>query len=504
MIYFGYDTFLGCFALLLLVYYYVTTKYNYWKVRGVKGPAPLPIIGNFGRIILGKISLADFLKEIYNRYSEEPLIGIYSGFQPILVVRDPTFIKDVLIKDFSNFADRKTTVNEKTDTFAANLFSVEARRWRLLRAKLSPTFSSGKLKDMFYLLTQCSNNFGQYLDRLISREEILDCREITSKFTADVIGTCVFGLDLNTLNDKDCKFLRIASRMMKPSMKRYIKESLKEMLPSVYGIIGRYFIEHDINDFFIRTVMDVIEYRWKNKIVKHDFVDILLDLKKRPEKHPELELTDNVIVAQAVAFFIAGFFASSLTMSHILYQLALNPDIQKRLRVEIADELERNGGRIDYESFKTMNYLDAIFKEILRKYPPVTHLMRSALVDYTFAGTQVRIPKGQEVWIPVYPIHLDPKMYPDPLKFDPERFQKDNNIGMTNSTVYLAFGDGPRNCIGARFAIYQTKVGVVEILRNFEINVCEKTNFEYRKQTRSFILAPKEGTYLKFTKINRG
>lgn len=121
MIYWGYDIFLGCLALFLLMYYYVTTKYNYWKVRGVKGPAPLPIIGNFGGIIFGKISMGDFVKEIYNRYSEESLIGIYCGFQPILIVRDPTFMKDVLIKDFSNFADRRIALNEKVSNLERDI-----------------------------------------------------------------------------------------------------------------------------------------------------------------------------------------------------------------------------------------------------------------------------------------------------------------------------------------------------------------------------------------------
>lgn len=85
--------------------------------------------------------------------------------------------------------------------------------------------------------------------------------------------------------------------------------------------------------------------------------------------------------------------------------------------------------------------------ETLRKYPAVTHLMRQSLADYTFSGTQVHIPKGQMIWIPVYPIHLDPMLYPDPHVFDPERFMKDGG-DLDNSVPYLAFGEGSRNCIG--------------------------------------------------------
>lgn len=73
--------------------------------------------------------------------------------------------------------------------------------------------------------------------------------------------------------------------------------------------------------------------------------------------------------------------------------------------------------------------------------------MRWSLADYTFSGTQVHIPKGQKIWIPMYPIHHDPTFYPDPLVFDPERFLN-NNGDLGNSVPYLAFGDGSRNCIG--------------------------------------------------------
>lgn len=115
-----YDILLGCVVIFLVLYYYISTKYSYWKVRGVKGPTPVPILGNFGRILLGKTTLAAFLQEIYVKYSGEPLVGIYSGLDPILVVKDPEFIKDVLIKDFSNFAERGIYVNDKVCNYQIN------------------------------------------------------------------------------------------------------------------------------------------------------------------------------------------------------------------------------------------------------------------------------------------------------------------------------------------------------------------------------------------------
>lgn len=91
--------------------------------------------------------------------------------------------------------------------------------------------------------------------------------------------------------------------------------------------------------------------------------------------------------------------------------------------------------------------LSSIYVETLRKYPPATFLMRKSTLSYTFDGTEINIPKGQVVWIPVYAIQRDPNIYPDPEVFNPERFNEEI-MQTRNAMFYLPFGDGPRNCIG--------------------------------------------------------
>lgn len=171
------------------------------------------------------------------------------------------------------------------------MFAIEAERWRLLRTKFSPTFSSGKLKNMFHLLVQCSSNFGQYLDCQVQQDSIIDCRMISSKFTADAIGICLFGIDFNTLDDKECDFLRLSKKLLEPSTKLFLMDLLKNMLPQVYDLIGYYLADHEAQEFLIKTVIDTVEYRSKNDVIKHDFMDILQDLRKHPEKLPGLGTT---------------------------------------------------------------------------------------------------------------------------------------------------------------------------------------------------------------------
>ncbi|XP_074096816.1 putative cytochrome P450 6a14 [Cotesia typhae] len=141
-----------------------------------------------------------------------------------------------------------------------------------------------------------------------------------------------------------------------------------------------------------------------------------------------------------------------------------------------------------------------LIPETLRKYPPATFLVRRADANYTFNNTNVTIRKDIRVMIPVMAIHRDPAIYGDPERFDPERFSEEELI-KGRPMSFLAFGDGPRNCIGARFANHQTKVGLIKILQHFRVDVCNKTEIPYEVNPRSFLLAPKKGIYLQFSKI---
>jgi len=103
----------ACVIILYLLYYYLTADFDYWTSRGINGPKPIPFFGNVAEFILGKKCMGDIYKEIYDRYSKESLVGIFLRGNPVLLLRDPEYIKQVLIKDFATFADRIGIVYEK-------------------------------------------------------------------------------------------------------------------------------------------------------------------------------------------------------------------------------------------------------------------------------------------------------------------------------------------------------------------------------------------------------
>ena len=93
-------------TVFVLLYYYSKIKLSYWKKYGVKSPKPLPFLGNFKDVLLGKDCTTDCFQNAYNEFKDERMVGVYGGHEPLLVLRDLDLIKDVLIKDFNKFAQR--------------------------------------------------------------------------------------------------------------------------------------------------------------------------------------------------------------------------------------------------------------------------------------------------------------------------------------------------------------------------------------------------------------
>nr|XP_003704416.1 PREDICTED: probable cytochrome P450 6a14 isoform X1 [Megachile rotundata] len=492
----------GIAIVFLSLYYYNISTYDFWKIRKVPGPTPQAFFGNFKEIFYKQASMSEHIKKLYDDYKNEPMFGIFEGRTPTLMVNDTNEIKNVLVRDFNVFADRGIPYYKRVEPLSEHLFFLESERWKPVRAKLSPVFTSGKMKEMFPLIVDCAVKLEQYLDKLVNKGKPIECRELAAKFTTDVIGSCVFGIETKALSDENSEFREMGRRFFEPCIRTTVRTAIRQFLPGLYNIIGDYLQAVGVSDFFIKVVIDTMKYRKAHNIYRPDFINALIDLRDHPEKVPTAELTDTFLTSQAFVFFVAGFETSSTTIAHTLYELAQNHDVQNKLREEIVRSNAIHGKELTYDIVKAMKYLDKVFKETLRKYPILPMIPREALADYTFESTKVSIPKGTKVWIPASGIHADPNFYPNPDKFDPERFSEEA-VASRNPMSYLPFGDGPRICIGARFAYYQAKVGIISIIRNYKVDVCEESIIPYKHEPQALLLSPEGGVTLKVTKLSQ-
>jgi cytochrome P450 len=149
-----------------------------------------------------------------------------------------------------------------------------------------------------------------------------------------------------------------------------------------------------------------------------------------------------------------------------------------------------------------MPYLDAVFNEALRMHPPVTFTGRVCTEPTTleFDGRKVEIETGMNVYVPIHQLHYDPDIYADPKSFSPERFSAERGglKAFKDLGVFLPFGDGPRICLGMRFAQLQSKAAIAAIVTNYEISVSSKMPKELVIDPKEFINIPCGGLWCDF------
>lgn len=139
--------------------------------------------------------------------------------------------------------------------------------------------------------------------------------------------------------------------------------------------------------------------------------------------------------------------------------------------------------------------------EALRKYPPVGTIHRVAKEPYLIPGTDIVLEKGTSITVPTYGIHHDPEIYPQPEKYDPDRFTP-QQVSNRHPFAFMPFGEGPRICIGMRFAVVEVKLALAKILINFDFDLDRsKTSVPLKFSPQKLIMTPAQGILINFRKV---
>ncbi|XP_069676306.1 cytochrome P450 9e2-like [Periplaneta americana] len=500
----------------LLLYYWGTSTHRRFIKSGVPHLKPLPFIGDVGTVFLKNSAFHELMPKFYNGLKEHGC-GVFFMFRhPIILVCDPELIKAVAVKDFEFFTDRNTTIFENGDPLWTNiLVNRKGPAWRDMRSTLSPAFTSSKMKMMFKLVSDCCQQFVNFLDGcyentpakdyIIQKDGdmlILELKDFYTRYTNDVIATTAFGLGVDSLRQPKNEFFTMGQQASNFGALRIF---LFFLMPRVLQRLGVSLIPGKIADFFRVIVKDTILTREREGIVRPDMIHLLMQAKKgtlqeedstEHQKSDKTKFDDEDIVAQAVMFFFAGFDTSSTLMSFLTYLLAVHPDMQARLQKEIDDTLKEGNGKFTYEALNSMKYLDMVVSETLRLYPPISAVDRLCIRNYTLkSDPPIELVPGDNLFLPICGIHRDPKYFPDPERFDPERFS-DENKHKINPSTYMPFGVGPRMCIGNRFALLKTKLAVVHLLSRFNLKVTPKTPIPIIMEQSGFNMTVKGGFWL--------
>jgi hypothetical protein len=152
-------------ALFIALYRYYTRNFKFWQKLGIPYVKPTPFVGNLKECAFQKVTIGKYLQQIYEEHSDKPYVGIFAFDKPILLIRDLELVKNILVKDFQNFTDRVISSDEKLDPLVSRtIFVSKGQLWRHLRTNLTPVFTSGKMKMMFYLVENYGKELADFLD----------------------------------------------------------------------------------------------------------------------------------------------------------------------------------------------------------------------------------------------------------------------------------------------------------------------------------------------------
>ncbi|XP_078146994.1 cytochrome P450 3A40-like isoform X2 [Centroberyx gerrardi] len=377
----------------------------------------------------------------------------------------------------------------------------EDDQWRRIRSVLSPSFTSGRLKEMFDIMKHHSANLVSSMKKKADKDEVLELKEFFGPYSMDVVTSTAFSVDIDSLNNPSDPFVTNIKKMLKFDIFNplFLIIAFFPVLGPVFEKMEFSFFPASVTDFFYAALQKIKSNREASKQKSRvDFLQLMIDSQKdndstEGEQNQGLKgLSDHEILSQAMIFLFAGYETSSSSLTFLAYNLATNPHIMKRLQEEI-DSTFPNKASVQYQSLMQMEYLDSVINESLRLYPIAPRLERVAKATVDING--LVIPKDMVVMVPTWVLHRDPDLWPEPEEFKPERFSKENKETVDPYT-YMPFGAGPRNCIGMRFALVLMKLALVEILQSFSFSVSKETEVPFEMDIQG-LLMPKRPIKLK-------
>lgn len=315
------------------------------------------------------------------------------------------------------------------------------------------------------------------------------------KFTADVICSVAYGLDANALADPQSEFFEMSHNLFEPSWLKLWYITMSSVFPLLSRIYDMPFVAANIQNYFLNFTEQAIELRNGLPEKPDDYLNFLLKLKAKKG----FGITD--VAAHTTTYFLDAYETSSIVLTHALYRLAQKPRCQQKLRQEIATECAAG---VDADVIGNLLYLDQVFNETLRISVPgfgISKVCTEQIELINYDGNPVTVEPGTIVHIPIYSIHNDPELHPNPDHFEPERFDSDRCPDLKtlrDEGIFFPFGHGPRICMGMRYSTLVIKAAIVEIVKHFEITLNPRTIEPVLVRPKDFLYMPIHNIFLDY------
>ncbi|XP_055350211.1 cytochrome P450 3A2-like isoform X2 [Paramacrobiotus metropolitanus] len=524
--------FIWIFAAAIIAYFVYDSfrKSQYWPRKGIPTLTPIPLFGS----LIDEVATGQGEFDLKWTKKLGRTFGYFDGPTPVLVTSDLDMLKNIMVKDFTHFANRRD-MGLNGPIIELALIELRDQHWKDMRGVLVPAFTSGKLKQMNSLIQECCSDLLKNLETLATTGEEFAAKELFGRLTLDVIATAFFGTKINSQEEPNSGFVRNARKVFDFS-RAYVPLLFAVLFPKLQPLMRRMGIQNIDKaavQFFVDNTEQIIRLRKESKQTRRDFLQMMLSSLKsdthekpahrdtttvvhndtdadvassamvlsgtqdKPLSHSNYKLSMLELAAQSTTFFLAGYETTSTAITFMAYCMAVHPDIQERLRAEVQTVLAGKDV-IEYDDLAAMHYMDQCVNETLRLYPPFSRTDRHCNEDWTYDGVEYK--KGTVIGVPILVVHRDPEYWPEPEVYNPERFSKENK-GNIKPYSFLAFGQGPRNCIGMRFAYYEIKMVMASILKKYRIVRSPKTQVPLVLKDDIVFMSTERGVWLKVEKL---
>lgn len=377
----------------------------------------------------------------------------------IFLLNDPALIKQVLSDDGSTFPKSDLMVNALEPLIGDSIFVTDGEKWRRQRAMIDPAFSHMRLSVAYASMQAAVEDRLKWLTEMAETRTAFSLDLAMSHLTADVICRTVFSISLDTtiakdvfddfvLFERDVAQVKIWRLIVDPA---WTAAKQSDQVLSACERIRKHL--GDLTDTHLGEGAD-------------QFDDIASAVIAARDKDTGAAFTRDELIDQLGVFFLAGHETSASALTWAFYILAVRPQIRARVRREVLDHI--GTGPIAMEAVRKLPFVRSFFKEVLRLYPPITFMPRVA--EQAVQLGRKRLRRGALVMIAPWTLHRHEKYWPDPDRFDAERFLGDREREIQPGT-YIPFGQGPHTCVGAGFATLEAALIIASLVRDFDFEV---------------------------------
>ena len=401
------------------------------------------------------------------------------GLKEAMVTTDPAVIQHVLKTNAENYQKSEIQVKRMGHFLGKGLLTTHGEPWKTQRRLIQKGFDRRQLDALSIIMQDSLSDSLRYFDTA-TRNGPVDIYPHLMKITFAMVARSLFGA---RLKDGD---IDLVSNTICTVQEFIVKQTLQPYLNPWFAATGELRRHDEMRTRADNVLLEYITER-RRQPPGNDLLQTLMDARYSDG----YGMSDELVLSESMQLLVAGHETSSNALSWMLYLLSTRPECLQRVRGEFDSGL--GDAPLGHGDVLKFPYATQVIQEALRLYPPFWMVDRMAVADDRVGD--LAIPAGSTVIVFVYGAHHAPERWPDPERFDPERFLKEKEKGRTPFT-YLPFGGGPRVCIGNHYAMLQILMILRALVRKYDFQLTPGQTIEARPMV---ILRPKNGIRMTFT-----